>query len=178
MQEGKITHFRTIEDLQSSLGKELDDLKKKSDEYSKLVGEKLREDTVNNSADLAELREKLEGPIDPKKKKVVKKRDQKTSWHNMGEILVYDGVGLKGELELYFKALETIKLKIEKVQKAKESVDSLVSKGLKKDLGCVILIGSDLSFEMALIKTAEPKAKFSFSAIFNVNVEQLNEIKI
>ncbi len=178
MQEEKIMHFHTIEELQSSIGEELEDLKKKSEKYSKLIGEKLRAEETNNSAELTELREKLEGPVDPKKKQAVKKKDKKTNWNNLGAISVYDGIGLKGELELYFKALEETKLDMDKVQKVKESIDSLLSKGLKKDLGCVMLRGRDLPLEMAFIKSAEPKAKFSYKAIFNVDTEQLNEITI
>ena len=177
MQEGKIVYFKTIEEFQSSLGKELDDLKKKTDEYSIVIGEKLRAVETTNPADVAELKEKLEGPVDPKKKQV-KKKDKNSNWHSFGDILVYDGMGLKGELDLYFKALENMKSKTEKIQKAKNSIDELISKGLKKDLGCVILMSSDLTFEMVFIKTAEPKAKFSYKSIFDVGVEQIHEIKI
>ena len=177
MQEGEVMHFRTIEELQLSLGKELEELKKKSEEYSRTIGEKLRVVETSNPTDLAELKEKLEGPTDPKKK-TVKKKDMKTNWHNLGDILVYDGIGLKGELDLYFKSLEAMKSKIDKLQKAKNSVDDLISKGLKKDLGCVILISSDMIFEMVFIKMSQPKAKFSFKSIFDVGIEQIHEIKI
>jgi ElaB/YqjD/DUF883 family membrane-anchored ribosome-binding protein len=181
MQQEKIMHFHTIEELQSFLSNDLEDLKKESDEYSKLIGEKLRERTDDNSADLAELKEKLEGPTDPKKKKTTKpakKKDQKTNWHNFDTISIYDGIGVKGELELYFKASEALKLRIDKVQKAKEAIDGLVSRGLKKDLGCVALVNKDLLFEMAFVKTGVPKAMFSFKAIFNVPIEQVNQIEI
>ncbi|MBI1829167.1 MAG: hypothetical protein HY222_07405 [Thaumarchaeota archaeon] len=178
MQQEKIMHFYTINELQSFLTNDLEDLKKKSNEYSKLIGEKLRVRTDDNSTDLAELKEKLEGPTDPKKKKPVKKKDQKTNWHNLDTISIYDGIGVKGELELYFKALDALKLRIDKVQKAKETIDGLVSRGLKKDLGCVVLMNKDLLFEMVFVKTGEPKAKFSFKAIFNVPTEQLNKIEI
>jgi hypothetical protein len=178
MQEGKIMHFHTMEEAQLFLTSSLEELKKKSDEYSQLIGEKLRENTSDNPAELAELKEKLEGPADPKKKKTVKKKDQKANWHSFGTILVYDGMGVKGELELYFKALEATKLKIDKVQKAKEAMDDLLSKGLKKDLGCALLLNNDLTIEMVFRKTAEPKAKFSFKSIFNVEAEHIHEIKI
>lgn len=177
MQEGKILHFRTIIELQSSLEKELNDLKKKSEEYSGTIGEKLRIVETTNPTDVAELKEKLTGPIDPKKK-TVKKKDKNTNWHSFGDILIYDGMGLKGELDLYFKALEAMKSKIEILQKAKNSVDELISKGLKKDLGCVILMNNNLSFEMVFVKTAEQKTKFSYKSIFDVGVEQIHEIKI
>ena len=181
MQQEKIMHFHTIEELQSSLANDLEDLKKESNEYSKLIGEKLRERTDDNSADLAELKEKLEGPTDPKKKKSTKptkKKDQKTNWHDFNTISIYDGIGVKGELELYFKASEALKSRIDKVQKAKEAIDGLVSRGLKKDLGCVALMNNDLLFEMAFVKTGVPKAMFSFKAIFQVPTEQVNEIEI
>ena len=177
MEQEKIMRFHTIEALQSFLSSDLEDLKKKSDEYSKSIGEKLRENPNDNSADLAELKEKIEGPTDPKKKKAtkpVKRKDQKANWHNMGAISIFDGIGVKGELELYFKALDSVKLQIEKVQKAKETIDDLISKGLKKDLGCVVIMNNDLSIEMTFIKLAEPKAKFSFKAIFNVPIEQVH----
>src|SRR5690348_6585958 len=177
MQEGIIIHFRTMDELQLSLGKELDSLKKRTDEYSGIIGEKLREVETSNPTDMAELKEKLEGPSDPKKKQV-KKKDKNTNWHNFGDILVYDGMGLKGELDLYFKALDAMKSKLEKLQKAKNSIDELISKGLKKDLGCAILVSNDLIFEMVFIKTNQPKAKFSYKSIFDVGVEQIHEIKI
>ena len=177
MREGKVMYFRTIDELQLSLGKELEELKKKSDEYSKIIGEKLRAIETSNPADVAELKEKLEGPTDPKKK-TVKKKDKNTNWHNLGDVLVYDGMGLKGELDLYFKSSEALKLKTEKLQKAKNSIDELVSKGLKKDLSCAILINNDLTFEMVFIKSSQPKTKFSFKSIFDVGVEEIYEIKI
>ncbi|HMK32576.1 MAG TPA: hypothetical protein VK431_03015, partial [Nitrosopumilaceae archaeon] len=112
-----------------------------------------------------------------KKKKPVKKKDQKANWLNFDAISIYDGIGLKGELELYFKALEDVKQRIEKLQKVKESVDSLVSKGLKMDLGCLVFMENELPFEMAFIKSQVPKAKFSYKAIFSVETEKPIEIK-
>ena len=177
MQREKIMTFHTINDFQLSLEKGLEDLKKRSEEYSKLIGEKLRDPQTDNSKELAELKEKLEGPTDPKKKKTVKKKDQKANWLNFDAISIYDGIGLKGELELYFKALEDVKQMIEKLQKVKESVDSLVSKGLKMDLGCMIFMENELPFEMTFVKSLVPKAKFSYKAIFSVEKERPIEIK-
>jgi len=103
---------------------------------SKFIGKKLRSEEQNNSEDLAALKEMLDDPTDSKnkdpKKKDVKKKDKNSNWHSIDSISIYDGVGLKGELELHFNALEVIKSEIDKIQKVKESVDSLVSKGLKK----------------------------------------------
>jgi len=177
MQTGQIMRFRAIEELQTTLQQYLDELKKQSEEYSKLIGEKIRGDQSANPEDLADLKTKLEGPTDPKKKKPVKKKNDKANWLEFGAISVYDGLGLKGELELYFKAVEELKTEIEKVQKAKESVDSLVTKGLKKEIGCVALMNHELQFEINFIKLREPRSKFSYNAIFHVMSEEVNEIK-
>jgi hypothetical protein len=177
MQSGQIMRFRTIEELQSSLQQYLDELKKKTEEYSKLIGEKIRGAQTTNPEELADLKTKLEGPADPKKKKPVKKKNGKTNWLDYGAIAVYDGLGTKGELELYFKAIEELKIEIEKVQKTKESVDSLVTKGLKKEIGCVALMNHELPFEVNFINLGQPRPKFSFKGIFHVKAEETNEIK-
>ena len=178
VEEGNVMSFRNILAFKSSLEKEFEELKKRSEEYSSRIGEKLRVNDVSNESDLADLREKIAGPIDPKKKKPVKKKDQKGSWHDLGGVFIYDGIGLRGELEIYFKALEEVKLQIEKLQKIKESTDSLVSRGVKKDLACATFLSRNLVLDMAFIKSTAPLAKFTYKSIFNVGVEHLNEIKV
>ena len=174
-----IMHFHTIEELQSYLGSNLKILKKKSEEYSEIIGEKIRfENAPNDSTEFEELKEKLERSPDPKKKKMVKKRDQKTNWYDLGAILVYDGIGPKGELEIYFKALEKIKSKIEKIEKIKESIDNMISKGVKRELGCVTLLNQDLALQVSFVKAGKPKTKFSYKSVFTIPSEIIHEIKI
>ena len=167
-------HFRTIEELQLSIDKQLEELKKKADEYSKTIGDKIRENEGNQSEDLAELKEKLQGPTDPKKKQPSKKKDQKKNWYDMGAISVYDGIGVKGELELYFQALDEIKSTIESLQKTKEAINGLVSRGLRKDLGYAALMRQNMPFEVTLLKSEGARSKFSFKAIFSVETEPVN----
>ncbi|MDE1764597.1 MAG: hypothetical protein KGH88_10215, partial [Thaumarchaeota archaeon] len=173
-----VMSFHNILEFKSSLEKDLEVLKRRSEEYSSRIGEKLRVNDVSNESDLADLREKIAGPIDPKKKKPVKKKDQKGSWHDLGGVFIYDGIGLRGELEIHFKALEEVKSRIEKLQKIKESMDNLVSRGVKKDLACATFLNRDLMLDMAFTKSAAPSAKFTYKSIFNVEAEHLNEIKI
>ena len=178
MKEG-VTQYHTISDLQSSLASDLQILKKKSEEYSEIIGEKLRStNTADDSTEMVELKEKLEGPADPKKKKIVKKKDQKTNWYDLGAISLYDGIGAKGELEIYFKALEEMKSRIEKLEKIKEAVDDLISKGVKRELGCTALLNHDLVLQISFIKAGQPKAKFSYKSIFNLPGEIIHEIRI
>ncbi|MDE1770315.1 MAG: hypothetical protein KGI28_07180 [Thaumarchaeota archaeon] len=174
-----IMHFHTIEELQSHLGNNLKILKRKSEEYSEVIGEKIRfENTPNDSAEFEELKGKLEGSSDPKKKKIVKKKDQKTNWYDLGAISVYDGIGPKGELEIYFKALEKIKTEIEKIEKIKESIDSMISKGVKRELGCVTLLNQDLGLQVSFVKAGKPKTRFSYKSVFTIPSEIIHGIKI
>lgn len=170
--------FHSIGELQSHLGEYLMTLKKKSEEYSEIIGEKIRfENSVNDSTEIAELKEKLEGSSDFKKKKQMKKKDQ-SNWHDLGPISFYDGIGAKGELEIYFKALEKTKTRIEKIEKIKESIDNLISKGVKKDLGCIVTLNQDLTLQVCFVKTGQPKTRFSYKSIFTIPSEIIHEIKI
>ena len=179
MKEDDIMYFHTIAELQSSVENDLQALKKKSGEYSESIGEKLRsENTTSDSTEMAELKEKLEGTIDPKKKKPIKKKDQKTNWYELGPISVYDGIGTKGELEIYFKGLTELKSKIERLEKIKETIDDIISKGVKRDLGCIALLNHDLSLQISFTKARQPNAKFSYKSIFTLPNEVIHEIKV
>ena len=179
MKEDDVIYFQTILELQSSVENDLKTLKKKSGEYSEAIGEKLRSgNTASDSAEMVELKEKLEGPVDPKKKKPIKKKDQKANWYDLGHISVYDGVGPKGELEIYFKALEELKSKIERLEKIKTAIDDLISKGVKRELGCMTLLNHDLTLQISFITARQSRAKFTYKSIFNVPGELIHEIKI
>lgn len=175
----EIIQFHSIEDLQLHLGNSLKELKEKSEEYSEIIGEKIRlENTTNDSTEIAELKEKLDGSTDSKKKKTIKKKDQASNWHDLGPILFYDGIGTKGELEMYFKALEKVKTEIEKIEKIKSSVDNLISKGIKRELGCIALLNRDLTLQVCFVKAGQPKMKFAYKSVFTIPSEIIHEIKV
>ncbi|MDE1845422.1 MAG: hypothetical protein KGI10_08870 [Thaumarchaeota archaeon] len=168
MQERTITKFRTITELQSEIKKELDELQKKIDDYSKQVGEKLRSTEKEDPKEMEEFRTMLDDK-DPKKKPV-KKKDSK-QWMEFQALSIYDGIGFKGELEVYFKTLEELKAKLEKLKKVEGSIEALISQGFRKDLGLLVVIGGDLSFRMVALKNTKRKAKFSYKTIFDVEAE-------
>ena len=175
----EIIQFHSIEELQLHLGNSLKELKEMSEEYSEIIGEKIRlENTTNDSTEIAELKEKLDGSIDSKKKKTVKKKDQASNWHDLGPISFYDGIGTKGELEMYFKALEKVKTEIEKIEKIKSSVDNLISKGIKRELGCIALLNHDLTLQVCFVKARQPKMKFVYKSVFTIPSEIIHEIKV
>ncbi len=173
MPELEIGKFKSLNEMQVSLENYIVDLKKQLESYSTAIGDKLRAEEGKQDDDLADLRERLKGPSDPKKKKPDKKTRAST-WHDFGGIVVFDGVGLKGELELYFKAVEELQSKIAKLEKAKDSIANLISKGIRKDLGCVLLNRTNNMPELAFIKiTNASSKKFSFKSIYTVNSEPL-----
>ena len=171
--------FHSIEELQLHLVNHLKILKKKSEEYSEAIGEKIRfENSTNDSTEIAELKEKLEGSTDLKKKKAVKKKGNESNWHDLGSISFYDGIGTKGELEIYFKVLEKVKSDIEKIEKVKEAIGNLISKGVKREIGCIVLLNHDMSLQVCFVKTGKPKTKFSYKSIFTIPSEIIHEIKV
>ncbi len=175
MTSSQIQRFRAVSELQKLLDSKISTLKEDSDKLSKLIGEKLRATDANDSSDLQELREKIEGDTnDPKKKKVTKKKDKKSNWYNLDAISIYDGMGAKGELELYFKSLEETKSELGNITKVKQSIDDLVSKGLRKEFGCVMILGHELPAEIAFFKNPIARKKFGYKAIFNVPKDDSN----
>ena len=175
----KILKFTTVADLQKHLDDISNELKNSSDDLSRTVGEKMRVNDSSNDTELQELRQKIEGSTaDPKKKKSTKKNNKKSNWYNFDSISIYDGIGTKGELELYFKALEMTKSELDRVTKVKQAVDDLVNKGLKRDLGCVMVLNHELPADISFTPSAASKKKYGFKAIFDVPVEEPYELKI
>ena len=175
----EVKNLKNITELQKLLESKINTLKQNSERLSKLVGEKLRNTETTDTAELQDLREKIEGTTnDPKKKKVVKKKDQKSNWHTLDTIAIYDGIGLKGELELYFNALESTKSELEQVTKVKQAVDDLVNKGVKRDLGCVFSLNHELPAKIAFINSIKLRTKFTYNAIFDVPEDRFDQIQI
>ena len=88
MEKGKVMSFRNILALKSAIEKDLDELKHRSEEYSEIIGEKLRSNAASNEHDLADLKDRITEPTDPKKKKQVKKKDQKGNWHALDGVFI------------------------------------------------------------------------------------------
>ena len=175
MREHEVLKFDTMAELQVTLKKELEYLQKQSDEYSKLIGEKLRENQSSSPGEFDDIKTVLEGPKDPKKKPTKKK--ESTQWKQFQAVEIYDGICLKGELEIHFQGLEALKIKLEKVRKISDSIDALLSQGLKKDLGCLVLLTGD-SFKMTFLRGGQKKSRFAYKSIFTVEAEKFIEIKI
>jgi len=181
----KISRFESILELQKSLDVRIKDLNDKIDLQSKLIGDKIREGEQNNAEELSDLKEKLnptnskDKKSDDKKsknkkstdKKKKSKKGQSENWIDYEGLHLYNGVGTRGELELYFKSLEEMKLESEKLTKTRDSLEQLMKSGIKKELAGVGYEQDDGPYELAFIKSDSKREKFSFKSILTVGCE-------
>jgi len=204
-----IERFNSVNSLKTSLETEIEDTEFVIKEYSNLLGEKIRTNDESSADDLEflELKAKLdEGSSDgkskdkkskdkkPKDKKSKDKKQEKTKspdkkkkskkgvsdkWYNLNEILVYNGMGLKGELELYFKAIDELKAKLENLQRTLASLNNVIEKGLKADMGCIAFKGTEGILEIAFLKSTGVRENFSLKSIYTgASIPVENMIKI
>ena len=196
-----IEKFNSISLLKKSLEKEIEDTEFIINEYSNLLGEKIRsnEELALDDPEFLELKGKLDGSSpnessdskssdskssdskssDSKKESKKRKRSKKgisDKWYDLNEVLVYNGMGLKGELELYFKTIEELKSKLDNLRRTILTLNNLIEKGLKKDMGCIAFRGIEGILQIAFLKssgmrkTFSLKSKYSGSAISTENL--------
>ena len=139
-------------------------------------------DDENTKVDSARIK-KTKDKADDKKKAAKKKKSKKGSlgdkWYDLTEIHIYNGMGIKGELELYFKAIDELKSKLENLQRCLATLSNVMEKGLKEDLGCVAFRGSEGIVEISFIKSTGVRQNFSLKSIYSGRaVPVANKIKI
>ena len=173
-----IKEYYTTSELQNDIDVKIKKTEQKINEYSKKIGDRLRSDKglENDDPDIQQIKEAMEGPKDEKdpknkkkKKNASKRKDSK--WYDINGIYIYNGNSSNGELEVYFKALESLKKEHENLILTKKSLDSLVEKGLKEHLGCIVLQNNGSPPEIVLRQTKNVLKKFDFNSIFCVNCE-------
>lgn len=198
-----IRRYNTVSSLKLSLEKEIESIEQSINEYSNILGEKIRinEEFSKDDPEFLELKSKLEStPTDKKKsdekidepknnkKNAEKKNIEKPKkpskkgsehWYNLDQIMVYNGIGLKGELELYFKAIDELKSKLETLQRTLSALNNIVEKGLKEDMACIAFHGSSGPLQISFLKTSDIRKNFSFKSIYSgMAISQENIIKI
>ena len=190
-----IERFNSVKYLKVNLEKEITDTELIIKEYSNLLGEKIRtnEKSSSDDPDFLALKEKLEGSSFDDKSKDKKSKDKKSKdkkskdkkqetkshdkkkkskkglsdkWFNLNEILIYNGMGLKGELELCFKAIDELKSKLENLQRIISTLNNVIEKGLKEEMGCIVFRGIEGILEIAFIKSTRNRENFSFKSIY------------
>ncbi|TAK19863.1 MAG: hypothetical protein EPO37_04210 [Nitrosarchaeum sp.] len=197
-----IHRYNTISSLKSSLEKEIEEIAQSINDYSNVLGEKIRinEEFSKDDPEFLELKSKLENNLTDKnkteakiddtknKKNTEKKNSEKPkksskktseSWYNLDQIMIYNGIGLKGELELYFKAIDELKSKLETLQRTLSALNNIIEKGLKENMACIAFQGSNGPLQISFLKTSEIRKNFSFKSIYSgMAISQENIIKI
>ena len=201
-----IERFNSIKSLKVNLENEITDTELIIKEYSNLLGEKIRanEESSADDPDFLALKEKLQGGSSDNKSKDKKSKDKKSKdkkeetkispdkkkkpkkglsdkWFNLNEILVYNGMGVKGELELYFKAIDQLKSKLENLQRTISTLNNVIEKGLKEDMGCVTFRGTEGILEIAFLKSTGTRENFSLKSIYSgaaIPVENMIKIGV
>ena len=209
-----IERFNSVNSLKISLEKEIEDTEVIIQEYSNMLGDKIRtnEESSSDDPEFLALKAKLDGGSSDDKSKDKKSKDKskdkkskdkskdkkseskKSSdkkkkskkgvsdkWFNLNEILVYNGIGVKGELELYFKAIEQSKAKLENLQRTLSSLNNVIEKGLKGDMGCIAFKGTEGILEIAFLKSTGARENFSLKSIYTgtaIPVENMIKIGV
>ncbi len=160
--------------MRESIALQIKELEKQIDEYSKLIGEKIRiaQESGEQDEEFNELKAKLQGTDDDpknktKKNKTKKKKSKKqksTKWFELDGVQIFNEMGLKGELELYFEAVEFLKEHLENLQKIKKTVDDIIDKGLKNDISCIVYHEFNMPYQIAFQKSNVQRKKFSFKS--------------
>ncbi len=180
-----IERFNSVNSLKINLEIEIEDTERIIKDYSNMLGEKIRinEESSSDDPEFLALKAKLDGDSSDNKSKDNKSKDKtpKTKsqdkkkkskkgigdkWYNLNEILVYNGMGLKGELELYFKAIDELKTKLENLRRILATLNNVIEKGLKGDMGCVAFKGTEGLLEIVFIKSAGSRETFSLKSIY------------
>lgn len=186
----KISRFESITELQGLVDKKIMELNKRIEIQSKLIGDKIREGEKNNVEELSDLKEKLnpdkakDKKIDEKSSKSKKgkkttnsnskkksKKGQSQDWIDYEHLHLYNGIGTRGELELYFKSLEEMKEESERLTNTKTSLENLIKSGIKKELSGIGFEQQNGPFELAFIKTGGKREKFAFKSMLTVGCE-------
>jgi len=210
-----IERFNSINSLKTSLENEIADTEVAIQEYSNMLGEKIRinEESSADDPDFIAFKAKFDGSSGTKtdkksddkksddkksddKKSDDKKSDDKKSddkkqrdkggsdkkksdkkkkgkkgvsdkWYNLNEIMVYNGIGMKGELELYFKAVDELKEKLENLQRTLSTLNNVIEKGLKEDMGCIAYRGNEGILEISFLKSSGMRENFSLKSIYS-----------
>ena len=209
-----IERFNSVNSLKVNLEQEIEETEFQIQEYSNLLGEKIRinEEMSSDDPDFLALKAKFDGGTTGKKsddkksddkKSDDKKSDDKKSddkkvkakpekkrkgkkgisdkWYNLNEILVYNGIGLKGELELYFKAVDELKTKLENLKRTLSTLATVMEKGLKEDMGCVVFRGTESTLEISFLKSTGVRENFKLKSIYSgkaVSVENMIKIGV
>lgn len=174
--DGYLTEIRTfysLKEIRESVEAEINQYKLLLEDYSQWLGSLLRNSESSKSQELmkktAELQRILKtGGGRKGGKKEEKKIGASTEWAQFKDIMIC-GEDL-GEVEILFEATEELKNKIDRLEKAKDSLIDLERYGLGKDLLYITYLHDGVPERIVFKpkKNVEATEKFEFAADFSI----------
>lgn len=168
--DGLLTEIRTfysLKEIRESVEVELDQYKLLLEDYSQWLGSLLRNPESAKdpewSKKTAELQKVLKSGG---RKKEDKGAATVTEWVQFKDLLL--SADVLGEAEILFEAVEELKSKIDKLERAKNSIADLERYGLGKDLLYVAYIHDGVPERVFFKPKKSEMAKFEFARDFSV----------
>jgi hypothetical protein len=168
----EIRTFYSLKEIREGIEEEISQYKLLFEDYSQWLGSLLRNPESLNNQELvkkaSELQKVLKTGGRSKGKKEEKKAGLSTEWVQFKDVMLCsDEVG---EVELIFEAIEELKSKIDRLEKAKNSIADLERYGLGKEILYVTYIRDGVPEKIVFKqkKTAGAAQKFEFAADFSV----------
>lgn len=172
--DGLLTEIRTfysLKEIQENVETELNQYKMLLEDYSQWLGSQLRNPEVTKNSEHTKKTAELQKVLKTGNRKAGKNEDKKeskiTEWVQFKDIMLSsDNLG---EAEILFEAIEELKNKISKLEKAKNSLIELERYGLGKDLLYVTYIHDGVPERIFFKQKRDvDAAKFEFAANFSV----------
>jgi hypothetical protein len=172
--EGIVTEIRTffsIKEIREQVESEINQSKILLEDYSQWLGTLLRNPESSKDQEWAKKTAELQKIFRSGGKKIPKKEDKKdtsTEWVQFKDLtLSAENVG---EAEMLFEAVEELKNKNDKLEKAKNSLTDLERYGLGKDLLYITYVHNGVPEKIVFKPKNEimPSNKFNFAADFSV----------
>lgn len=178
--DGLLTEIRTfysLKEIRENVEAELDQYKPLLEDYSQWLGSILRNPESAKDPEWTKKTAELQKVLKSGSRKGGKKEDKgaatATEWVQFKDILL--SADVLGEAEILFEAVEELKSKIDRLERAKNSITDLERYGLGKDLLYVAYIHDGVP-ERIFFKPKrdfEAAEKFEFTADFSV-IEQIH----
>jgi len=174
LKQSIVLKHNSVDDFKLYLENQISEIENTINYLSNILGEKIRENEqdFSDDSDFLELKAKLETKEDQNNKKKPTKKQKNAIWYTIENIQIYNGVGTKGELEIYFKCIEELKTHHEELLKINKNLTMIIEKGLKSDLGCIAYYDHAKIMQIVLLKSNQTQ-KYSFKTSFTVMPEVL-----
>jgi hypothetical protein len=173
--DGFVTEIRTfyaLKEIREGVDAEISQYKLLLEDYSQWLGSLLRNPDSSKNQEWTKKTAEIQRVLKTGGRKGSKKEEKKSGifseWVQFKDIMLC--AENLGEAEILFEATEALKIKIDKLEKAKNSLIDLERYGLGKDLLYIAYINDGVPEKIFLKpkKDVEATEKFEFAADFSV----------